>query len=181
LKSISTFVLSNFKCDLTLPSIAGFFFQFDVLFYVIYVMKASTLWWIFVQHLVELVHAIIPDFSNVLTRTGYLQLFYTSFNLSHWSYLAGKFKINFTNRFNLHHPFLPSCIRNLASSTLFTQLKLQFVHLIMNKECCLHLLWTNEHGYFCNLRYHLHKMLILVCWQGELITRNSGTLVSMVT
>jgi hypothetical protein len=38
-------------------------------------MKA-TLWGIFVQHLVELVHAMIPDFSNVPTWAGYLQLFY---------------------------------------------------------------------------------------------------------
>jgi len=129
------------------------FFQLDVLFYVIYVMKVmkATLWWIFVQRLVELMHAIIPNFSNVPTRAGYLQLFYTSFNLWHWSYLAGKFKINLTNRFNLHHPF--DFIRILASSTLFTRLKLWYVHLIMNKEFCLLLLWTNEHGYFCNLRY----------------------------
>ena len=94
-----------------------FFFQFDVLFYVIDVMKA-TLWWIFAQCLVELMAAIIPDFSNVPTR-AYLQLFYTFFNQWHWSYLAAKFKINLTNRFNFNHPFLPSCVRILASNTFF--------------------------------------------------------------
>jgi hypothetical protein len=60
---------------------------------------------------------------------------------------------------------------------LFTQLKLYFDLLIMTKGCCLYLLWTNEHRYYSNLRYHLHNMLILVRWQGEIITTNSETLV----
>jgi hypothetical protein len=35
----------------------------------------------FEQRLVELMYAIIPDFSNVLTQAWHLQLFHTSFNL----------------------------------------------------------------------------------------------------
>ena len=75
---------------------------------------------------------------------------------------------------------LPNCISILASHTPFYTIKIVFRSLIMKKGCCLYLLWTNEHGYFSNLLYHLHNMLILVRWQGEIITTNSETLVYIV-
>ena len=67
-----------------------------------------------------------------------------------------------------------------VKKTLFSRTVSAFGQVILKKEYCLHLSWTNEHGYFSNLRYHLHNMLILVGWQGKIITRNSGTLVSIV-
>jgi hypothetical protein len=67
---------------------------------------------------------IIPDFSNVPTRAGYLKLFIVllTYDIEIIWQENSKSISQIGSTCNIH--FLPSCISILAINTLFTQLKL---------------------------------------------------------